>query len=164
MVADKSIGISEAPDTLPEQTLGLRYPSPQKTTTFLWVNDQNNEDPSQVSSKKKQSFIQTRNHRLRKETQLKKLKESLKPFPGSKPSFNQRLQDVEGDENENDRHAPVLPRSMQAGLVEARHSLPRYTNESMDFYLHYCMYLHTGAWYLCLSLLLSVVKAKCGVR
>lgn len=140
MVADSFIGISEAPDDLPQQTLDLRCPPPQKTTAFFWVNDQGNKDPCHISSRRKQSFIRTRSHRLRKETQLKKLKESLEPFPGSKPSFtdHQKFQNEERGENENDRHAPVLSRSMQAGLVEAFPSLPRYTNESLDFYFHHC--------------------------
>lgn len=130
MVTDRFIGISEAPDDLPQQTLDSRYPPPQKTTAFFWVNDQGNKDPSHVSSRRKQSFVRTRSHRRRKETQLKRLKESLKPFPGFEPSFTdyRRFQSEERDENEIDRHAPVLSRSLQATLGEAFSSLPRYTN------------------------------------
>jgi hypothetical protein len=138
MVANDFIVISEAFNNPPKRISDSTC-LPQKTTSFLWVTTQGHKDQSNISSRRKQSFVKTRTHRLRKETQLQKLKASLEPFPRPKTSCtsDQSYQDGVRDGNEENRHAPpaVLSRSMQAGLFEAFHALPRNTNESMDFCL-----------------------------
>ncbi|KAJ5094247.1 hypothetical protein N7456_010108 [Penicillium angulare] len=122
---------------------------PQQASKFLFVNEQDNKDPNYTSLATKHAWVKSRSSRLKKEKQLKALKASAIPFPGSqslqvsKPGVSSldftEFTDHQRSQvnNEDDRYKPLMGQTIQAGLYQAVPHLPTNTIQSISFYCHH---------------------------
>ncbi|KAJ5579583.1 uncharacterized protein N7459_005568 [Penicillium hispanicum] len=134
-------------------------PTSQGVAQFLWVDCQ-----EQTDSRTRQAFIRSRHHRLRKETRMQKLKESIRPFPGSGPTYGRADPgpasagdpndpgeielDLEADAAHHD--VPVLYNSLDTGLLEAFPSLAIPTTTGINLYFrHYHVHTSKACFPLC---------------
>ena len=114
---------------------------------FLWVDYQDGVPQDLPFARTKHAFIRARSHRLRRETNLEKLKASMVPFPTSlvppphdagrnirnPPAKNHSKK---ARTNDRDLWVPVLYQSPLAGIREAFPSLSSASNANLHF--DYC--------------------------
>ncbi|KAJ5409169.1 uncharacterized protein N7487_003528 [Penicillium crustosum] len=111
---------------------------------FLWVDYQDGVPQDLPFARTKHAFIRARSHRLRRETNLEKLKASMVPFPTSlvppphdagrnirnPPAKNHSKK---ARTNDRDLWVPVLYQSPLAGIREAFPSLSSASNANLHF-------------------------------
>lgn len=113
---------------------------------FLWVDYQGGVPQDLPFARTKHAFIRARSHRLRRETNLHKLKASMAPFPTSLVQPHDAGRSVRNPPaknhskkartNDRDLWVPVLYQSPLAGIGEAFPSLSSVSNVNLHF--DYC--------------------------
>ena len=144
-MADQSVN-PNLPETVAKYAnQPARQPS-QQPANFLWVGEKGNQTSKEISLSTRQSFVRNRSLQIKRETQLRNLKASLK-LPGrstiqsSTQNNTPRTQEESRERADKPFQNSLKCRNIQAGLIQAFPRLTRLTcnmNEDPNFYYHHC--------------------------
>lgn len=115
---------------------------PRKRQEFFWVNSQNNshQSPGFKGDRAKHSFVSARRHHLRKQEQLRTLKDSIRPFPAQDATTRNSDRDKGHVQNADTGRILAKKQHLPSNLLDPLSFLAIPMTYDMKLYFHHCMH------------------------